>query len=214
VSRIDGAASPTPVVAQSPPAWKLGNTGSTDAASSMSKLSRAQVRELRDVFQVLDRDSDGLVKRDDVADMLSSLGKFKLCVQTDDTGQNSSSSAVDAFFPPNGQQSLSLPQFLTTLSNLLSPLSPPQELTAAFAAFDEDDSGQINAAELRDAVLNTAPEGDGRSLSEHEVDKIMSGFLGRRTFGNKKMGRDETFRYQEFVSAVSGASTKEAEKAE
>jgi Ca2+-binding EF-hand superfamily protein len=36
------------------------------------------VRELRDVFQVLDRDSDGQIKKEDVADMLSSLGSYKI----------------------------------------------------------------------------------------------------------------------------------------
>ncbi len=30
---------------------------------------------LRDGFQILDRDSDGIVNRDDVADMLNQLGK-------------------------------------------------------------------------------------------------------------------------------------------
>lgn len=41
----------------------------------MSKLQPGQVRELREGFQILDRDSDGLVGRDDVADMLTQLGK-------------------------------------------------------------------------------------------------------------------------------------------
>jgi Ca2+-binding EF-hand superfamily protein len=43
---------------------------------SVSKLHPAQVRELREGFQILDRDSDGLVGREDVADMLNQLGKF------------------------------------------------------------------------------------------------------------------------------------------
>lgn len=44
--------------------------------SALSKLQPAQVRELRDGFQLLDRDSDGQVGRDDVADMLSQLGEW------------------------------------------------------------------------------------------------------------------------------------------
>jgi hypothetical protein len=48
------------------------NTGDNNA---LSKLQPAQVRELREGFQTLDRDSDGLVGRYDVADMLSQLGE-------------------------------------------------------------------------------------------------------------------------------------------
>ena len=39
-----------------------------------ARLPAAQVRELREAFQVLDRDSDGLVGREDVEDMLTNLG--------------------------------------------------------------------------------------------------------------------------------------------
>lgn len=42
--------------------------------SAISQLQPAQVRTLREAFQILDRDSDGVVGRDDVADMLSQLG--------------------------------------------------------------------------------------------------------------------------------------------
>lgn len=46
---------------------------STDAAS---KLPSNQVREIREAFQVLDRDNDGLVNKDDLADVLTNLGKL------------------------------------------------------------------------------------------------------------------------------------------
>jgi Ca2+-binding EF-hand superfamily protein len=44
--------------------------------NALSKLQPAQVRELREGFQTLDRDSDGQVGREDVADMLAQLGEF------------------------------------------------------------------------------------------------------------------------------------------
>jgi hypothetical protein len=42
--------------------------------NALSKLHPAQIRELREVFSVLDRDSDGQLGREDVADMLTQLG--------------------------------------------------------------------------------------------------------------------------------------------
>ena len=43
--------------------------------NALSQLQPSQVRTLREGFQILDRDSDGNVGRDDVADMLKQLGK-------------------------------------------------------------------------------------------------------------------------------------------
>ncbi|KAH0538676.1 hypothetical protein FGG08_004751 [Glutinoglossum americanum] len=161
----------------------------------LAQLNPAQVRELREGFQLLDRDSDGHVGREDVADMLTNLGL------------DATYSTLSSFFAPSSPQTLTLPQFLTQLSALLSPIPPPQELLSAFAAFDDDDSGQVDLVELRDALLHTAPEpGEGgRILSEREVDTVMSGFAGRRAFGKGSSGRrGEVFRYEEFVGAVSG----------
>lgn len=41
---------------------------------ALSRLPVSQVREMREGFQILDRDNDGLVNRDDVVDMLTNLG--------------------------------------------------------------------------------------------------------------------------------------------
>lgn len=42
--------------------------------NALSQLQASQVRTLRDSFQILDRDCDGVINREDVADMLSQLG--------------------------------------------------------------------------------------------------------------------------------------------
>lgn len=42
--------------------------------NALSQLQPAQVRQMREGFQILDRDSDGSVNREDVADMLTQLG--------------------------------------------------------------------------------------------------------------------------------------------
>lgn len=46
--------------------------------NALSQLQASQVRTLRDSFQILDRDCDGIVNRDDVADMLSQLGMYHI----------------------------------------------------------------------------------------------------------------------------------------
>lgn len=130
------------------------------------------------------------------------------------TGLPSSNADLTPFFPPSSGPTLTLPAFLTQISSLLSLISPPAELMSAFSAFDDDDSGQVDLTELRDALLHTAPEPGERLLNEKDIDKIVNGFSGRRAFGKSSgmgMGmskRGEVFKYQEFVSAVSGGNSK------
>ncbi|KAI4260092.1 MAG: hypothetical protein LQ352_000471 [Teloschistes flavicans] len=169
---------------------------------ALVRLPPAQIREMRESFQILDRDNDGQVNREDVVDMLTNLG------------QDSSASAVSQFFPPGQSQTINMPLFLNTLSSLLAPLSSQQELLNAFAAFDEDDSGQIDVKELRDALLHTSPEAGGRAMTEREIDEVVNRFTSRRAFG-KGMGhgaRGDVFKYQEFTaSVIDGAEPEQKE---
>ncbi|KAJ5308648.1 Calcium-binding EF-hand [Penicillium antarcticum] len=167
------------------------------ASDAAAKLPAHQVREIREAFQVLDRDNDGLVNKDDVIDVLTTLG------------QDSSSSTVSRFFPPGSGQTINFPTFLNTLSGLMASMSPSQELLNALAAFDDDDNGQIDVGELRDALLHTAPEDGELRLTERQIDEVFSGFTGRRAFGRgaKSTGmgkRGEVFQYHDFVRNVMG----------
>ena len=125
-------------------------------------------------------------------------------------GQDSSSSTVGRFFPPGTGQTINFPTFLNTLSQLMASMSTSQDLLNALAAFDDDDNGQIDAAELRDALLHTTPEDGGIPLTEQQVDEVFSGFTGRRAFGGRAsktggMGkRGEVFQYHDFVRSVVG----------
>jgi hypothetical protein len=99
-------------------------------------------------------------------------------------------------------------------------MSPSQELLNALAAFDDDDNGQIDVAELRDALLHTGPEDGERRLSEREIDEVFSGFTGRRAFagrGSKSGGmgkRGEVFQYHDFMRSVVGGENGNTAKRE
>lgn len=125
-------------------------------------------------------------------------------------GLPASQSDITQFFPPAGSQTMTLAVFLNSLATTLSAMSPSTELLSAFSAFDDDDSGQIDLAELRDALLNTAPEPGERALTAAEVDKIIAGFSGRRAFSKNMAGglgkRGEVFKYQEFVNSIVGGT--------
>lgn len=123
-------------------------------------------------------------------------------------------SDISQFFPPGGPQTLSLAAFLNSIAIALVALSPASELLSAFSAFDDDDSGQVDVAELRAALLRTVPEPGEHAPTPAEVDKIIAGFSGRRAFSKSSVGgqrRGEVFRYQEFVNSVMGSSNGSSE---
>lgn len=134
------------------------------------------------------------------------------------TGLPSTATDVARFFPPSAPQTIPLATFLNTIATSLAALSPSSELLSAFSAFDDDDSGQVDLAELRDALLHTAPEPGERALTAVEIDQVMAGFSGKRAFGGKVKGggaggfgkRGEVFKYQEFVTSIAGGGTNSA----
>lgn len=136
---------------------------------------------------------------------------YRICSNGNQTGLSSNPSSITAFFPPGTPQTLSLPAFMSSIATLLAALSPSSELLSAFSAFDEDDSGQVDLAELRDALLHTAPEPGEKALTEREIDKVMNGFTGRRAFQKHASGgmgkRGEVFKYQEFVAGIAGGAS-------
>lgn len=162
---------------------------------------------MRESFEVLDTANSGTITSASLAEMLNQLG------------MDASPRALSAFFPPNAPPTLNLARFLDILAAPYAHLSQPDELSAAFAAFDVDDSGQIDLAELRDAVLHTAPEpgADDFRLAERDVDAVMKDFSARRAFGAKGLfhgggataavaGRGDVFKYRDFMATVTGGA--------
>ena len=172
----------------------------------LSKLPPQILHSMRESFSVLDSNSTGSINSASVFETMQSLG-----LQERNMSQ---------FFPAGQPQQLSLPQYLNQLANILVQLSPQQELLNALAAFDDDDSGQVDVAELREALLNTVPDPGERVLTERDIEKAMEGFTGRRILGKHAVGiagvrsldgrsskkNGDVFRYQDFVGNLTGGS--------
>ncbi|KIX92168.1 uncharacterized protein Z520_12161 [Fonsecaea multimorphosa CBS 102226] len=183
---------------------RLVSNGMLSQNDNLSKLPPQLLHNMRESFSVLDSNSNGTIDASSVAETLQSLGLHE--------------SNLSQFFPPGQPQQMSLPQYLNQLANILVGLSPQQELLNALSAFDDDDSGQIDVAELRAALLSTAPDSGDRQLTGKDIDRAMEGFTGRRILGKNVIGiagvrglKDpapkkggDVFRYHEFVANLTG----------
>ncbi|KAF3937209.1 Calmodulin [Dactylella cylindrospora] len=146
----------------------------------MNQLSQPQIQELRESFQVLDKDGDGVINKDDLSAMLNSLG------------QEPTPTLLSTYFS-HVPTPFNLASYLTTLTTHLSALSPRDDILAAFAAFDENDDGVVNLDLLKEALADMG-------MREDEVEKACRGWTNKKGLG---MGGDK-FRYREFVDTICG----------
>lgn len=103
-----------------------------------------------------------------------------------------------------------MPVYLQSIAGPLARLSAPSELAEALSAFDDDDSGQIDVAELREALLNTNGGKDGwkHQLAAKEIDRAMDGFTSKRAFSKSHSGglgsnKTDVFKYREWIDSLS-----------
>ncbi|BGP54724.1 hypothetical protein JCM8202_003230 [Rhodotorula sphaerocarpa] len=120
-----------------------------------------QVQVFREAFNLCDQDGDGIISKQDLEGLLTSLGQpitpAKLSALLATASQGPSSSAP-----------LNFTAFVTLLASHLSPLDPEPELLAAFASFDEDESGFVKEEDLKRAL------GSGRDgLEADEISALL-----------------------------------------
>lgn len=125
------------------------------------------------VPQLCDQDGDGIISKQDLEGLLTSLGTARLVgtspekpglTQADPlpnvsapAGQPITPAKLSALLAtasqgPSSSAPLNFTAFVTLLASHLSPLDPEPELLAAFASFDEDESGFVKEEDLKRAL--------------------------------------------------------------
>ncbi|KAL7276084.1 hypothetical protein RUND412_000931 [Rhizina undulata] len=160
-------------------------------SGAFTQLSGTQIQELKESFQMLDKDGDGNINEADLAAMLSSLGQ-------DPTPSIISDHLSSVQYPFN------LASYLTHLSQHLSLLTPREDLLSAFAAFDDNDDGTVDVGELVDALTTM-----GQRMSDEEVENALRGYTKRRFVDGKV---EEVFRYRDFVDVLAGKEAGEGKE--
>ncbi|KAJ1955447.1 EF-hand [Linderina pennispora] len=138
-------------------------------------FDQKQISEFKEAFGIFDHNSDSIVDRDDLRDMLSSLG------------QDASDSYIDAMIN-EAPGPINFTMFLTLMGEHLSGTDPESEILAAFEAFDVDGNGLILAEDLRAALMHM-----GDRFSQKDVD-IM--------FKHAPIDANGYLKYREFVQML------------
>ncbi|KAI1728574.1 EF hand domain-containing protein [Ditylenchus destructor] len=122
-------------------------------------LSREQVGELKEAFELFDKDGDGKVTARELGIVMKSLGHkpteeelIEMIKEIDEDG--------------NG--TIELEEFVKMMSRKVKESENESELREAFQVFDKDNDGFISATELRFVMLNL-----GEQLSEREITEMI-----------------------------------------
>ncbi|XP_064604643.1 myosin regulatory light chain 2, smooth muscle minor isoform-like [Liolophura sinensis] len=117
-------------------------------------FDQAQIQEFKEAFNMIDQNRDGFIDKEDLHDMLASLGK-------DPTEKYLEEMMKAAPGPIN------FTMFLTMFGDKLNGTDPEDVIRNAFACFDEDGTGFIPEDRLRDLLTQM-----GDRFTEDEVDEI------------------------------------------
>lgn len=132
-------------------------------------LSQSQISEFKEAFSLIDRDGDGFIQRDDLKDILSSLGQVPSDEYLDEMLEES---------PGN----INFTMFLTMFGEHMNDGLTEEELTTAFSAFDPNGSGKIPLSDLK-ILLTTI----GDRLTFDEFEQFTKSFLDSKgNFDYKK----------------------------
>ena len=117
-------------------------------------FDQAQIQEFKEAFNMIDQNRDGFIDKEDLGDMLGSLGKNP----TDEYLQAMMDDAPGA---------LNFTMFLTLFGERLQGTDPEDVIKNAFACFDEENLGAIHEDLLRE-LLTTM----GERFSDEDVDEM------------------------------------------
>lgn len=117
-------------------------------------FDQTQIQEFKEAFNMIDENKDGFIDKEDLHDILASLGK-------DPSDTYLESMMKEAPGPIN------FTMFLTLFGEKLNGTDPEDVIFNAFSCFDEEQTGKIQEDYLRE-LLTTM----GDRFTDEEVDEI------------------------------------------
>jgi len=118
-------------------------------------FDQSQIQEFKEAFNMIDQNHDGFVDKEDLHDMLASLGK-------DPTDKYLEDMIAESPGPIN------FTMFLTLFGEKLNGTDPEDVIRNAFTCFDEEGAGKIHEDILKEAMMTM-----GDRFSDEQVDDIL-----------------------------------------
>jgi len=146
-------------------------------------FDQAQIQEFKEAFNMIDQNRDGFIDKEDLQEMLGSLGK----------------NPDDAYLEGMMNEApgpINFTMFLTLFGERLQGTDPEDVIKNAFACFDEDNTGFIHEEKLRELLMTI-----GERFSDEDVDEM---------YREAPIDKNGMFNYIEFTRILKhGAKDKD-----
>ncbi|RWS30339.1 myosin regulatory light chain-like protein [Leptotrombidium deliense] len=146
-------------------------------------FDQAQIQEFKEAFNMIDQNRDGFIDKEDLQEMLASLGK----------------NPEDAYLEGMMNEApgpINFTMFLTLFGERLQGTDPEDVIKNAFACFDDENSGFVHEERLRE-LLTTI----GDRFTDEDVDEM---------YREAPIDKNGMFNYLEFTRILKhGAKEKD-----
>ena len=139
------------------------------------EIDPQQEAELRQAFELFDKDGSNSIDKDELKLVMASLGQ-----DLDD----SSLATLYAQMDPSGDGVIDFDEFCDVMAPDPTPETPAQVAASVFLMLDKDGSGKITAAELKASVklVNPAVTDDDIACAMEIFDKDRTGTITEKEF--------------------------------
>lgn len=151
------------------------------------QLTETQIAELKEVFNLFDKDEDGYLKAKELSKILTKLG------------QPPSDEQI-ALFTKESQGRIDFPDFLALMAAKMKDTDTEEDLTEVFRMFDRDTSDHVTPEEFRYIVKCC-----GEEISLQDA-KVMFN-QARTRLGVEVAGRDDGLGYDDFIRMMMDTNT-------
>ena len=146
-------------------------------------FDQTQIQEFKEAFNMIDQNRDGFIDKEDLQEMLASLGK------------NPDEAYLEGMMT-EAPGPINFTMFLTLFGERLQGTDPEDVIKNAFQCFDEDNTGFIHEERLRELLMTI-----GERFSDEDVDEM---------FREAPIDKNGMFNYLEFTRILKhGAKDKD-----
>ncbi|MEQ2203871.1 hypothetical protein XENOCAPTIV_004756 [Xenoophorus captivus] len=133
-------------------------------------FDQSQIQEFKEAFNMIDQNRDGFIDKEDLHDMLASLGDIFTTNNHVHVINSKSKNPTDEYLEAMMNEApgpINFTMFLTMFGEKLNGTDPEEVIRNAFACFDEEGTGVIQEEYLRE-LLTTM----GDRFTDEEVDEL------------------------------------------
>ena len=143
------------------------------------QLQEEKVTECKEVFDLFDKDKDGVITIKELGDVMGALGAYPTEAELQE---------INNEINKNGTGKIEFNEFLELYARKMKEPDTEEDLIEAFKTFDKDGSGVISANKLKHIMVVF-----GGKLTEEEVDEM---------FKEADIDKDGFINYHEFVKTM------------